>query len=279
MQDRQRGILVALDLPRWFCLASVTLLAGAGCGGQRAGPALLRVAAASDLQQALPVLAARFREITGTEVVCTFGSSGQLADQIRGGAPFDLFLAANRAFVAGLAAERLVEPASVRPYAQGSLVVAVHKGAGVSVAALADLAQPAVRKIAIANPAFAPYGAAAKQALERAGLWDSLQPRIVQAETVRQALEFVESGNAEAGLVGRAIARTPAVEVVAVDAKLYDPIVQAVGVVAASPRRAEAEAFARFILSDPGQRILADFGFARAESQGDGRGDSRSPRR
>lgn len=252
-------------LSPWIGFLGAALTFSAGCGNRTAPPTPLRVAAASDLQQALPALAHQYRQATGTEVVWTFGSSGQLADQIRGGAPFDLFLAANRAFVEGLANEGLVVRESVQPYAQGSLVVAVHKETAKRVKALDDLAKPEVRKIAIANPTFAPYGAAAKQALTRAGLWDSLQPKIVQAETVRQALEFVESGNAEAGLVGRAIARTPAVGVVAVDPQLYDPIVQALGVVTASRRRADAEAFSQYVLSEAGQRTLGEFGFGRVE--------------
>ena len=178
----------------------------------------------------------------------SFGASGQLAEQIKGGAPFDIFLAANQAFVRDLAAQGLIKPDSVRPYARGSLVLAVYHQVGDDIGRLEDLAKPSVKKIALANPDTAPYGKAGKQALERAGLWKQLEPKIVLAESVRQALLYVQDGNAEAGLVGRAIARVEGVRIVEINADLYDPIIQALGIVAASSRSAEAESFAEFVL-------------------------------
>lgn len=247
-------------------VAAIGLMAG-GCGapaptpqGRREAPTPLRIAAASDLRDALPVLARRFTEKTGVEVVPTFGASGQLAEQIKAGAPFDVFLAANLKFVRDLADAGFVRPDSVAPYAQGSLVLAVHRESGSPIETMADLKKPEVKKIALANPSFAPYGAAGKQALERAGLWPDVEPKIVQAESVRQALQFVQSGNAEAGLVGRAIADVPEVRVVEVDPGLHDPIVQGLGIVSRS-RSANAGAFREFLLSPDGRAILAGFGF------------------
>jgi molybdate transport system substrate-binding protein len=225
---------------------------------QKAAP--LRLAAASDLRDALPVLARRFTETTGVGIVPSFGASGQLAEQIKAGAPFDVFLAANRKFVEDLAAGGFVRPGSVVSYAQGTLVLAVHRESGSAIETLADLKQPEVKKIALANPAFAPYGAAGKQALERAGLWEEVESRIVQAESVRQALQFVETGNAEVGLVGSASAGGAAVRVVPIDPALYDPIIQGLGIVARTRSRS-AEAFSAFVLGPEGQKILAEFGF------------------
>jgi molybdate transport system substrate-binding protein len=246
------------------------LLTATGCGtsverpdaadSSAAKPESLQVAAASDLRDALPVLARRFTETTSVTVVPTFGASGQLAEQIKAGAPFDVFLAANLKFVADLAAAEFIRPASVVPYAQGTLVLAVYPESGGAIAALADLKKPEVKKIALANPAFAPYGAAGKQALERAGLWDEVAPRIVQAESVRQALQFVETGNAEAGLVGKALTGGAGVRVVAIDPALYDPIIQGMGIVTQTRSRS-AEEFSAFVLGPEGQKILADFGF------------------
>ena len=221
----------------------------------------LRVAAASDLQTAFPALAKAFHESGGVEVSATFGASGQLVEQIKAGAPFDVFLSANLAFVEGLAKGGDVAPKSVKPYAVGSLVLVVHEGSGGGIERLADLSKPAVKKVAIANPAFAPYGAAAKQALEKAGLWDELAPKRVQAETVRQALQFVQSGNAEAGLVGRSVAKVKGVRIVEVDPKLYDPIVQGLGIVARTKRPDDARAFADFLLGEKGQALLVHHGF------------------
>ncbi len=148
---------------------------------------------------------------------------------------------------------------------RGSLALAVHRGSGVEVEGLDDLTKPEVKKVAMANPEFAPYGLAAKQALERAGLWEPLQPKLVRAESVRQALQFVQTGNAEAGLVGRAIADVPEVRALTVDPGLYDPLIQAVGIVAETDQPEQAEQFIRFLLGDDGQRILARYGFGPPE--------------
>jgi molybdate transport system substrate-binding protein len=233
-----------------------------GCGKDTGGRARITVAAASDLQTVLPRLVERFERSTGVKVTSTFGASGQLAEQIKAGAPFDIFLAANEAFVRDLADHGLIKADSVRPYARGSLVLAVHEQAGEHVDRLDDLKKPVVKKIALANPATAPYGKAGKQALERAGLWKGLEPRIVIAASVRQALLYVQDGNAEAGLVGRSIVQVKGVKAVEIDADLYDPIIQALGIVSASSQRAGAESFARFVLGEEGQRILGESGLS-----------------
>ncbi len=180
----------------------------AGCGSVRVDPATakpdpgrgtapeagsatpLRIAAASDLQLALPRLLDRFQDRMGTASTPVFLASGKLAEQIKQGAPFDVFMAANESFVRDLADGGFIHPESVQPYARGSLVLAVYHELGDTVRSLADLNKPEVKKIALANPVTAPYGKAGKQALERAGLWEKLQPKIVQAESVRQALRL-----------------------------------------------------------------------------------------
>lgn len=262
MTCRLRGVL-------WLWMVSAAL----GCGASPTVPAKvaapgapLRVAAASDLQTALPVLAERFTKQTGIEVSLTFDSSGRLAQQIKEGAPFDVFLAANQTFVQGLADDGAVRPDSVHPYALGALVLAVHPDAGTAIQSIADLTRPEVKKIGLANPATAPYGAAGKQALERAELWDKVQPKIVQSDSVRQALQFVETGNAEAGLVGKSSAlASKAVRIVEVDKALYDPIVQGLGIVARTKLPSEAQQFTDFVLGNEGQDGLIEFGFARVE--------------
>ena len=227
----------------------------------------LRIAAASDLQMALPRLLDRFQARTGTASTPVFSASGKLAEQIKQGAPFDVFMAANESFVRDLADGGLIRPESVHPYARGSLILAVYGELGDAVRSLTDLTRPEVKKIALANPATAPYGKAGKQALERAGLWEKLQPKIVQADSVRQALLYAQKGDAEAALVGRAIATVPEIRAVEVDPGLYDPIVQALGIVTASSRTADAEAFATFVLGEEGQSILKPFGFQPAEAK------------
>jgi molybdate transport system substrate-binding protein len=245
-----------------LALVIILVSIGPGCDKGSTEAPHIRVAAASDLQTVLPRLIERFERKSAMKVTPSFGASGQLAEQIKGGAPFDIFLSANQAFVRGLAAQGLIKPESVRPYARGSLVLAVYHQVADEIGGLDDLTKPAVKKIALANPDTAPYGKAGKQALERAGLWNQLEPKIVRAESVRQALLYVEDGNAEAGLVGRAIARDQGVRAVEINADLYDPIIQALGVLNASSRSAEAESFAEFVLGEEGQRILSESGLS-----------------
>jgi len=235
-------------------------------------PALLeplRIAAASDLQAVLPGLADRFQARTGLATSLIFGASGQLAQQIKGGAPFDVFLAANRGYVRELVDGGLILADSAHPYARGSLVLAVYRGLGTDVRTLRDLAQPAVKKVALANPAFAPYGKAAKQALERAGMWKELQPKIVISETVRQALVYAQRGDAEAALIGRAISAVPEIQAYEIDQELYDPIIQELGILTASQRPGDARRFIDFVLGEEGQDVLKQFGFLRPATDPD----------
>ncbi len=272
-------------LPGGLWVLGVAALTAAGCdrgqpaAGQKAAdlgagrlPSAaaqpLRVAAASDLQRVLPRLIERFQNQAPTTVkpTLTLEASGQLAEQIKAGAPFDLFLSANVRFVSDLAAAGLVEPASVRPYARGSLVLCLHRAAGDQVRGLADLSRPEIKRIAIANPDYAPYGLAARQALERSGLWSRLESRIVRASSVRQAMIYVQNGDAEAALVSHALADDPDVRVIAVDDALYDPLIQALGIVAATSRHDDASALAQFILGGEGQAILRESGFLSPDS-------------
>ena len=238
----------------------------AGCGAPSSQPAPLRLAAASDLRQALPVLIAAFRQEHPIEVEFTVGSSGQLAEQIRQGGPFDLFLSANRGFVDRLAGEGTVDPASVQPYARGMLVLAINPVFDQHPKSLQDLTNPKIKSIAIANTDLAPYGIAAKQALERLQLWDTLKPKLVPAESVHQALQFVQSGSAEVGFVSRALTDTPGLELIAVPPASHDPIVQYLGVVSRSARRTDAQAFATFLREPVGQAMLRDLGFNPVEA-------------
>ncbi len=178
------------------CLSALGLavLVLAGCArspGSASQP--LRIAAAADLQRVLPRIIERFEKQTASTTTLTTDASGRLAEQIKAGAPFDVFLAANVKFVGDLATAKLVEPVSVAPYARGSLVLCLHRSAGDQVKGLADLSRPEIKRIAIANPEYAPYGVAARQALERAGLWASLEPKIVRAGSVGQAMTYVQN--------------------------------------------------------------------------------------
>jgi molybdate transport system substrate-binding protein len=228
----------------------------------------LRIAAAADLQRVLPFLIERYKG-RDPAVELTFGSSGQLAEQIRKGAPFDVFLSANMKFPEDLEREGVVAKGSVQPYARGTLMLAVHSSASGLVDGMADLQKPEVRRLAIANPRFAPYGMAASQALERSGLSKSLEPRLVLAESVRQAFLYVEQGDADAALVSRSLIEDDgACKAIEVDPSLYDPLIQGLGIVARSDKTERAGRFVEFVVGEGGQSVLGEHGF---QSPGEGR--------
>lgn len=224
-------------------------------------PAPLTVAAAADLQFAFTEIGARYTAVTGVPVIFSFGSTGQLAQQIENGAPFDVFAAANQSFVEALARQNLALTDTVQLYARGHLVLAVNRQAGLTVTRLDDLLNPAVRQIAIANPAHAPYGMAAQQALESAGLWSAVTPKLVFGDNVRQALQFVQSGDAPVGIVALSVADVPEITWTLIDDSLHAPLDQALAVMAYSPRQAEARRFAAFINGPEGRPIMQRYGF------------------
>lgn len=173
-----------------------------------------RVAAASDLSFALEEIAAAFARATGHETRLTFGSSGNLARQIREGAPFDLFLSADESYVALLEKAGRTDGAGT-PYAIGRIVVFAPAGSPVGVdAELAGvrsaLAAGRLKRLAIANPDHAPYGRAAREALEHAGAWALARPRLALGENVSQAAQFALTGSVDAAIIAYSLVLTPA---------------------------------------------------------------------
>lgn len=221
----------------------------------------LTVAAAADLQFAFQEIAHLFEAETGRPVTLVFGSTGQLAQQIENGAPYDLFAAADQAFVERLAQKELVEEASLALYARGRIVLAVNKTSGVQVHSLSDLLDARITRVAIANPVHAPYGMAAKQALEASGLWEMLQPKIVFGENVRQALQYIQTGDCQAGIVALSVANVPEVNWVLIDESLHSPLDQALAILTDSSHPELAAQFAAFINSDLGRPIMRRYGF------------------
>jgi len=226
----------------------------------------LTVAAASDLQTVLPAIVSTFERNTGAKVTVSFGSSGNFLAQIKNGAPFDVFLSADIDYPRELERAGLTEPGTLTAYATGSLVLWTRMGSGVDVrGGLDSLLSDRVRHIAIANPEHAPYGRAAVAALRAAGLYDKLQSKLVLGENVSQAAQFVQSGNADAGLVPLSFARDPAVSAVGqyipVPSSLYPPIEQGAIVVRASRSQDAARAFVAFLTQPAARTILANAGF------------------
>lgn len=193
-------------------------------------------------------MAEGFRKATGERVRFVFGSSGMLARQIENGAPYDAYLSANEKLVYDLAAQGRLDPNSVRVYAVGRIATWSKYGTGLG----------AARRIAMANPAHAPYGVAARQALEKQGLWAGLEQRIVYGENVRQALQFAESGNAEVAITAWSLVFDRGGILLA--AELHAPIRQAGGVVASSRQRELAARWLDFLGGAAGRALLARYG-------------------
>lgn len=226
-------------------------------------PTIITVAAASDLRGAFNEIAETFKTQTGYQVRLLFGSSGQIAQQIENGAPYDVFASANTAFVERLAQQAFVDPASVSQYARGRIVLAVNKGSGVAVPELAALADPAIQRVSIANPAHAPYGLAAQEALIKTGIWETVRPRLVLAESVLQAAQYVQTGDAPVGIIALSIAiqMTDEVEYTLIDESMHTPLRQSMGVVSRSPNKEAAQQFVQLVTSEAGQAVLRRYGF------------------
>jgi molybdate transport system substrate-binding protein len=217
----------------------------------------LQVAAAADLAGVQPAVAASFLAKTGNSIRWITGSSGVLARQAENGAPFDVFLSASESYVNELVAGDKCLNDTVAVYATGRIGLWSAKG---SIQTLEALLAPAVQHVAIANPSHAPYGLAAKEALETRGLWTKLQGKIVYAENVRQALQFGESGNADAVLTAWSLIH--AKNAVLISDKWHKPVRQA-GVVLRDSKQPDAgRAFLRFLTGREGQALLSAAGFS-----------------
>ena len=242
------------------------LAAGAACVAGAGATLPARVAAASDLKFALAELAGHYRRQSGQRVALNLGSSGQFAQQIRQGLPVDIYMSADEDFVFQLADAGLTRDRGV-PYALGRIAVLVPASSGVPLdAGLSGLraAWPQVRHFAIANPQHAPYGRAARQALERLGLWEMARAKLVLGENIAQATQFVTSGAAQAGISALSLALAPEVAKLArhavLPAHLHEPLRQRM--VLLKGARPGAEDFFRFLQGAPARQIFERYGFA-----------------
>ncbi|MBZ5529268.1 MAG: molybdate ABC transporter substrate-binding protein [Acidobacteriia bacterium] len=248
-------------------MLSLTCLLLAATVFSAAQPETLSIAAASDLRFAMQELAARFEQQTGNKVNVTYGSSGNFFAQIQSGAPFDLFFSADSDYPRQLVAAGLAESGTFYEYAVGRLVLWVPADSPVDVVhrgwdALLD---PAIRKIAIANPQHAPYGRAAVAALKSVGIYERVESKLVYGENISQAAQFVQSGNAQVALLAYSLAVSPTLQSAGkyweVPAAAHPPLLQAAVVLRSSPRKALAQSFLQFLKSPEGQSILRRNGF------------------
>jgi len=246
--------------------SAFALLLALGLGA--ATPRTVSVAAAADLQFALPELKASFTKVhPDIDVAVTYGSSGNFYAQIVNGAPFDLFLSADQAFPQKLVTAGLADGTSTFLYSRGRLVLWVPKGSPIALERLGlkALLDPAVKKVAIANPRHAPYGRAAEAALAKLGLLDAVKPRLVYGENIAQTAQFVQTGAADIGILALSLAKAPAMAALGRSFELpldaYPPLEQGGAVLTRTRDREAAWAFRAFLQSPEGVAILKRYGF------------------
>ncbi|MDE0229554.1 MAG: molybdate ABC transporter substrate-binding protein [Spirochaetaceae bacterium] len=253
-QASTRRLRVPLLAAAWWWLLSVSVAASTLYGDE------VRVAAAANFSAAAREIGELFADATGHKALLSFGSSGQLYAQITQGAPFDVFLAADRGYPRRAVQDGHAVTGSVFTYATGRLVLfSVDPG---RVTGSASLAEGTFTRLAIANPELAPYGAAAVEVLEALGLADRLQPTLVRGNNVAQTYQFVITGNAELGFV--ALAQVIGHEHGSrwiVPRELHSPIAQDAGLLARASASEAAAAFLAFLRGPEAAAVLARYGY------------------
>jgi molybdate transport system substrate-binding protein len=236
-------------------------------GSVQAQKQKVRVAAAADLKFAMSDLARRYEEQSHNRVDATYGSSGNFFSQIQNGAPFDVFFSADIDYPRKLEAAGLAEPGTLYEYAVGRIVIWMPADSRVDVAKQewAALLDASVQRIAIANPEHAPYGRAAVAALRKAGIYEHVSAKLVYGDNISQAGQFVQSGNAQAGIVALSLATSPAMKDGKrweIPAAMHSPIQQAAMVLKGAQNKEAARAFLEFVKSEAGRATLVKYGFS-----------------
>jgi molybdate transport system substrate-binding protein len=255
--SRQHGL--TLRKCCWF--AAALLLLGKLCAAQE-----FTVAAASDLQFAMQDISARFQQKTGHTVKVIYGSSGNFAQQLQNGAPFDMFFSANLDYPKQLEAAGLTEPGTFYSYAKGKIVIWVLNDSHLDLhPGFRSLLDPSVKKIAIANPQHAPYGKAAVSAMQKANVYNQVKDKLVLGENISQTASFVASGSADVGVVALSLALSPNMKDKGRYAEIldsdYPPIEQACVILRASKNKALARQFLEFLKTDATGELLKRYGF------------------
>lgn len=251
-----------MNFRRMALLSSILILAAQAFAADE-----ILVAAASDLQFALPELAQKFEQQTGVKVNLTFGSSGNFTNQIRNGAPFDLFFSADLNYPRQLATDGFADPATLYHYADGKIVLWAPVASKLDLQkGLKILLQPDVHKISIANPAHAPYGKAAVAALQHENLYEQIEAKLVLGENISQTAQFVQSGNADVGIIALSLALAPLAQgkgkYFEISAADYPAIQQGVVLLKSSSHKSLALKFLEFLKTPESRASLAQFGFS-----------------
>ena len=244
---------------RPFLFATLMLLSGHAAAGK------FTVAAAADLKFAMDEIIAHYKQGHPADTPqVIYGSSGKFHTQIQQNAPYDLYFSADIAYprqlqVAGFASS------PVKPYGFGRIVL-WSASIDASKLSLASLSDPAIRRVAIANPRHAPYGKRAEEALRATGLWDKVAPKLVYGENIAHTAQFVQTGNAQVGIIALALALNPALsregKYWLIPDTLHAPLEQGFIVTARARDNAGAKRFADYMGSAAARAVMVKYGFA-----------------
>ncbi len=221
----------------------------------------LTVSAAADLNYVFPEIGKLWQQATGNQVTFNLGSTGQLAQQIERGAPVDLFAAANKKFVEDLEKKGLILSDTKAFYGVGRITLWQKEGSTLDIKDIKDLTKPEIKRVAIANPDHAPYGVAAREALQSVGIWEEIQPKLVLGENVKQTQQYAETGNVDVALVALSISVNQPGKWTLVPNELHKPLEQMLAVPKSAPHPEEAKRFAAFINGGTSRPLMRKYGF------------------
>jgi molybdate transport system substrate-binding protein len=221
----------------------------------------ITIAAAADLALAFKEIGELYEKTSGNKVKIIYSSSGTAREQIENGAPYDVYASANIKFVDDLIKKDKIIADSKELYAIGRIGIAVKKGNKLQIVDVKDLLKPEFKKISIAEPSHAPYGLAAKEALQSLGLWEKLEIKFVYANDIQQSLTFIKTGNVEAGFISLSVFNKDEVDFLLIDDKLHNPLRQAIAVVKGTKYENIARDFIKFVNGNYGRPIMKKYGF------------------
>lgn len=248
-----------------FALLALLVACGISPGTQptdsSSTPVTLTVSAAASLNEAFPEIAQLWQQETGHQVVFNFGSTGQLAQQIEQGAPVDLFAAADKKSVEDLDNKGVVISETKAIYGKGRITLWHREDSSLSLQTLQDLTQPEIKRVAIANPDRAPYGLAAKQALQSVGIWEEIQPKLILGENIRQTQQYAETGNVDVAIVALSTSLNHPGQWILISEALHQPLEQMLVIPKTAPHPEIAQEFADFIKGPQGRVLMEKYGF------------------
>lgn len=239
---------------------AVLLAIALSAGGQTAKREVA-VAAAANLSEVFQQIGPQFETATGIHPVFSFASTAQLATQIENGAPFDVFAAADVEHVDQLVKKGVIVAGSKAVYATGILALWIPPRSAAQINSPGDLVQASVKVIALAKPELAPYGMAARETLQKLGIWSEVEAKVVYANNISMAKQFGSSGNADAVFTAYSLVMKDKGKVIQVSGSLHAPIEQVLGIVAASKNQVAGREFTRFLLEGKGRGILSSSGY------------------